>query len=310
MVGSGVARPVDLPMSVYWIEPPYRGLEPVRVLSASAGAFKRNAIVALGVDEPERDVPLLAECVRVVRAMLPWCPLALRVEAASAREILQVARVAAYLRVRCVIVGDEDVEWALRWQLTEPEYLPGDIVAWLRLLGAGSDFVTLIIERIFAGTFRRRMLGEILGEAGLGSESKVEKRFREERLPPPRAWQHLAAATFTALRVQRAPQCSLEKQALELGYSERSAVIRQLRAVFGAAPWAVRRTIGWEPWVRRWLERRMRAGYFPGLELSEKTIGGRSGPLTASGHPPYTTDMTSDVQRTRRTPRARPCGRT
>ena len=124
MVGSGVARPVDLPMSVYWIEPPYRGLEPVRVLSASAGAFKRNAIVALGVDEPERDVPLLAECVRVVRAMLPWCPLALRVEAASAREILQVARVAAYLRVRCVIVGDEDVEWRCGGSSRSPSICP------------------------------------------------------------------------------------------------------------------------------------------------------------------------------------------
>jgi len=212
---------------------------------------------------------VLADCVRVLRAVVPWHPLALvlRVGKAPADQLIEVGRAAPELRVRCVIADGAQIAAALRQQLTEPECVPGDIVAWMRSVARCSEVAAFLIERLFAGALGRRSVGEILAACGFGSERKVQMRLRDEGLPPPREWRHLAVATYAALRLQRHPKRSLEWHALALGHGERSTLIRQLRAVFAAPPRAVRQTVGWEPWVWRWLGRWRSKGYFADVEV-------------------------------------------
>ena len=269
MTGPGVSRPGALPLPAYWIGPPYMGLEPADGLRTVPGAMGRQSVLALGIVDPERDVPLLAECVPVLRSGLPWHPLVVWIGGASAGELIEVGRAAAQLRIRCMIVDGEPIAAALRQRLTEPDCVPGDVVAWLRPLVGCSEVAVFVIERLLEGALRRWSVGETLAGLGLGSERTIQSRLREEGLPPAREWRHLASATYTALRLQRYPERSLDSHALGLGHGERSTLIRQLRAVFGAAPRAVRRTVGWEPWVWRWVMRWRRMGYFPNMEWRE-----------------------------------------
>lgn len=269
MIALAVSRLRSLALPLFRIRPPYTAFEPVDDFEPAAGVAGRHSVLALGIVEPGRDVALLAECVRVLRGALPWHPLVVRVGSASARELIEVSRVAARLRIRCVIVGGEEVGAVLRQRLTEPDWVPGDLVAWLGPLVGCSQVAAFVIERLLAGALRRQGVGETLANLGLGSERRVQSWLRDEGVPPAREWLHLAAATYTALRLQRHPECSLERQAVALGHGERSTLIRQLRAVFGAAPRAVRRTVGWEPWVWRWVVRWRSAGYFPSVAWPE-----------------------------------------
>lgn len=205
----GVSRLRGLALPLYWIGPPYTAFDPVDDSEPMAGVVGRHSVLALGIEEAERDVGLLAECVRVLRASLPWHPIVVRVEGTSARELIEVGRAAAQLCIRCVIASGEEIGIVLRERLTEPDWVPEDLVAWLGPLVGWSEIAAFVIERVSAGALGRRGVGETLAGLGLGSERSVQSRLRDEGLPPAREWRHLAVATYVALRLQRQPERSL-----------------------------------------------------------------------------------------------------
>src|SRR5690606_26112345 len=124
-----------------------------------------------------------------------------------------------------------------------------------------SELSRLVTEQIFLAALHHHPLHQTLCGLGIGSAGAIRDHFRKEGLPSPRKWRRLAEAFYAVLRLRR-DAGSLLSHALELGYSDASALSHQLAGVFGAAPSVIRATIGWEWWAHAWLQRRKARGEF------------------------------------------------
>jgi AraC-like DNA-binding protein len=164
-------------------------------------------------------------------------------------------RRAGELRVRAVVYAGEPPRPRLRRLLTQPPDLPGDIEEWLplRLPGLAPGLVQLV------GTIVRRSarfaeVGALLASAD-HAERTVRTWFRRAGIPGPGKWLAVAHAVRAALRLQAEDRAPLLALAVECGYSDHSSLSRQSLRLFGVRPGVIRRTLGWEWLMDRWLRR-------------------------------------------------------
>src|SRR5690606_23868605 len=128
----------------------------------------------------------LADRVPVLRRRLPAHLIVLPIGSAPERVAVHRAHRAAELRVRGFLLSGEDVEAALRWQLTDREHLAEDFLGWLPSSGVAlSEFSRLVIERIFLAALQHQPVGETVRQLGVGSASTIRGRFWNEGLPSP-----------------------------------------------------------------------------------------------------------------------------
>lgn len=254
-----LSQAVLAPPAVFLVPPPYEQFEAVPDLSALAPEHLQDAaLLAVSVSSPEDAWGEVAELVPRLRSRFPAAPVVLRVGRAADASDAELERRAAELRVRAVIYEGEPPGPRLRRRLSQPVNLSDDLVEWLplRLPGLPPAIVELvgtIVER----SPRFAEVGALLESVGR-AERTVRTWFRRAGIPGPGKWLAAAHAVRCALRLQAEESVPLLALAVECGYSDHSSLSRQSLRLFGIRPGAIRKTLGWEWLVDRWLGRTKR----------------------------------------------------
>jgi AraC-like DNA-binding protein len=246
-----------LPFPTLLLKPPY--LRPERLPNITRLCPRQldpGTLLVVELEKPEAAWPNLQQWLPRLRAAHPGAPLVLWVPGeVGAGDLANLARRAGRLGVRAVLTRYEAIEDTLRATLTEPVRLEADIVEWFGLRGVSvSPELGFLIQQIFYHAPAQRTLADVLRVLRLPASS-VGAKFSKKTLPPPSTWLHLAHALHAVLRLQAAPADSLSKVALDLGYSDHSALSRQITRNFGLRPSEIRCTLGWEWLLERWVSR-------------------------------------------------------
>jgi AraC-like DNA-binding protein len=196
---------------------------------------------------------LLARQFAELRRCHPSVPLVLCLDGRFDADVASLIQRAALLRVRGVIVAGEPMPDALRRPLTSPADLPADVVDWLsfrvrRLSPEVAELCRAIFREAPAAPGIEALLTS-LGE----SVRTARARLRKLALPSPAHWHQVARAVHSALCLQRRQSSPVFELAMELGYSDHSALSHQLRRLFGMSASQVRGLLGWEWLLDRWL---------------------------------------------------------
>lgn len=248
--GPGLLLPVS------HLRPPYTALEGLPSLSALR-VLKPvpGSLLAMHAADAGAAWPQLREWVPQLRAAFPTVPVVLCLDGPIGAQAVQLAHRSARLHVRAVLVDGEPAAETLRDCLTRPIALAEDVEEWVTLRGLRMNsemarMVRRIVEMAPCFTEVTCLLRS-LGE----SESTVRGWFRARALPPPGHWLAASRALRAALRLQAEPGTSLMTVAVEAGYSDHSALSRQVNQLFGMRPGGIRGTLGWEWLLERWLVR-------------------------------------------------------
>jgi AraC-like DNA-binding protein len=247
------------PPAVFHLSPPYEQFEAVPDISAlDSQPLGDAAMLAVGVGAPEETWAEVAGLVPRLRAQHPAAPVVLRVGRPSEPGDADWERRAAELRVRAVVYEGERVANRLRAQLTQPIDLAGELTEWLplRMPGISAAIVDLIGDIVLrAPQFAE--VSALLASVGR-AERTIRTWFRRAGVPGPGKWLAVAHALRAARRLQSEDHPPLLALAVECGYSDHSSLSRQSLRLFGIRPGAIRRTLGWEWLVDRWLLRTIR----------------------------------------------------
>jgi AraC-like DNA-binding protein len=244
------------PSAVFQIPPPYERYEAVPDLGAlTPQDLPDAAVLAIGLDPPRHAWDEAAALVPQLRARFPGAPVALRVAPGVEAADLEWAHRAKELHVRAVLVEGEPLRTQLRRSLTNPTSVPDEIELWLPIrlpgLAPGVGQMIGLIVRLAPGFTE---VGTLLGTLG-HAERTVRTWFRRAGVPGPGKWLAAAHAAHAALRLQAEESTPLLTIAVECGYSDHSSLSRQSLRLFGVRPGVIRRTLGWEWLLDRWLRR-------------------------------------------------------
>ena len=244
------------PPALFRLAPPYDDFEAVADLAALAPRDLADAtILVLGLGSPQEAWSDVAAMVPQLRARFPAAPVVLQVPHRAGAGDLEWARRAGGLGVRAVLFEGEPPRPRLRRILTDPTDLAENVEQWLpaRVPGLPAG-VTRLIGDIVRLSRDHAEVGALLGETG-HAERTVRTWFRRAGVPGPGKWLAAAHAVRAALRMQAEDGAPLLALAVDCGYSDHSSLSRQCLRLFGVRPGAIRRTLGWEWLLDRWLGR-------------------------------------------------------
>lgn len=250
------------PLTVSIITPPYAAFgSAVDVDRIRPGDLCPGTIFGFAVRERASDLDLdgLKSGVLHIRRRHPAVPLVLRLDRALDAESAHLIQVATQLHVRGVLVDGDPVRETLCRFLTEPVDLPADVVEWFSIRWpAMPPQLADLIRKIFLHAPSRAAVQMLFSDIGESTRT-ARARCHKLALPPPSSWLQAARAVHAALCLQREQSTPLLELAMDLGYSDHSALSHQLVRLFGAPASAIRRTLGWEwlldSWLARWAER-------------------------------------------------------
>jgi AraC-like DNA-binding protein len=245
------------PSAVFQIPPPYERYEAVPDLVALMPRdLPDAALFAIDFDPPRHALSEAMGLVPQLRTRFPGVPVVLRVGTDADGGELELARRVGERYVRAVVIdGGEPLRAQLRRSLTSVTAVPDEIEQWLpiRLPGlapAVGQMIGLIV-RLAPGFTEVSALLATLGHA----ERTVRTWVRRAGVPGPGKWLAAAHAVHAALRLQAEESTPLLTIAVECGYSDHSSLSRQSLRLFGVRPGVIRRTLGWEWLLDRWLRR-------------------------------------------------------
>lgn len=249
---GGSARPAGIPFPLWCAHPPY---DRDRLLGGAVGAgLPAGAVLIIDVHPVPQDRTTIESALRAVKALAPSTPVVLRA-AADIDDLLALATMGSGLPTQGVLLRGQDLAASLRTQLTRPHDLPEQVGEWLARKGIRTaPALADLIRQIFARAPRHTEVSSLCREIG-AVESSARFRCAKKRLPPPSRWLQAARALNATLRLQAEPDRPLLPLALELGYADHSALSHQIRRTFDVRPGEVRRVLGWEWLLDRWLER-------------------------------------------------------
>ena len=239
------------PPSVFHLAPPYERFEAVPDISALVPEDLQDAsLLAVGLASPEDTWAEVAALVPQLRARFPAAPVVLRAGRRAEGGDLEWARRAG---VRAVVFEGEPPRPQLRRNLTDATSLAEDLEQWLpvRLPDLAPGVVQLACGIVRLAP-RFSEVGALLGSVGY-AERTVRTWLRRAGVPGPGKWLAAAHAVRAALRLQAEEKAPLLALAVDCGYSDHSSLSRQSLRLFGVRPGAIRRTLGWEWLVDRWL---------------------------------------------------------
>jgi AraC-like DNA-binding protein len=244
------------PPALFQLAPPYEHYDGVPDPGALTPQTLPDAsLVVIGLDQPRHGWDEAIALAPQLRARLPAAPVALRVPQGTGQDDIDRAGHAGGPHVRAVLIEGEPPRPRLRRILTDASTLPDQVEQWLpvRLPDLVPDVRQMVglIVRLSPGFAEVSVLLGTLGHA----ERTVRTWFRRAGVPGPGKWLAVAHAVRAALRLQAEESAPLLTIAVECGYSDHSSLSRQSLRLFGVRPGAIRRTLGWEWLLDRWLRR-------------------------------------------------------
>jgi AraC-like DNA-binding protein len=244
------------PPVVFQLAPPYDRFEVVPDPAALTPDDLRDAaLLAVALASPHEPSGDVAALVRELRARFPAAPVVLRLGQPADEGNGDWDRRAGELGVRAVVLDGESPRQRLRGTLTDATALPEQIEQWLRLRLPGlPPAVRGLIDEIVRLSPGFGEVGPLLASIG-HAERTARTWFRHAGAPGPGKWLAAAHAVRAALRMQAEEDAPLLTLAVECGYSDHSSLSRQSLRLFGVRPGAIRRTLGWEWLLDRWLRR-------------------------------------------------------
>lgn len=245
---SGISP--EIPYPIWCAQPPY---ERDRLLGGvPTGGIGTGTVLIMDVHPIPEDPTVVARALRSVKTMAPSAPVVLRA-AADIDDLLLLATIGSELPAQGVVLRGQNLAISLRSQLTRPHNLPEQVSAWLARKGVRTaPALADLIRQIFTRAPHHSEISSLCREIG-AVESSARFRCAKKRLPPPSRWLQAARALHASLRLQADPERALLPLALELGYADHSALSHQIRRTFGVRPGEVRRVLGWEWLLDRWL---------------------------------------------------------
>lgn len=239
-------------LGLFRISPPYTERVVLRSSAPALHELPFGSVLGLDVSATPTNWTEIESAVNALRRQCTIAPVVLQVDP-RADDLLYIAARVARLPVRAVLFGGESTSLTLRQQMTHPAGLPEDVVEWLALRGTRLTPVTAhLIRQIFTHAISYPEIVPLLRDLG-NPESSARFRCRKKRLPSPGRWLHAARALRTAFRIQAEPGRSLLALAHELGYADHSALSNQMHRIFRLRPGEIRRVLGWEWLLDRWL---------------------------------------------------------
>jgi AraC-like DNA-binding protein len=239
--------------TVFRLGPPYRAPERnPRLDGVAAAHLPVGTLLGLEVTSTAPSIDLLLESITTLRRRFPANPVILWVNPPEG-DVAAVASAVAPLPARAVLIGRELKAETLRRTLTRPIEIARDVVEWLPLAGIR---VTPVVGDLLTQIFRHARAHSDVSSLlqGVGTAASTARfRCRKKRIPAPGRWFHAARALHCALRLQAEPLRPLLPIALELGYADHSSLSHQLQRTFSVSPGQVRKTLGWEWLMLRWL---------------------------------------------------------
>ncbi len=245
------------PPALFHLSPPYDHYEAIPDLAAHVPPqdLPDATVLVLALEPPRHSWDEALAQLPQLRARYPAAPVALRVAPDTDPADLAWARTAGGLYVRAILIDGEAPGGRLRHHLTDASLLPEQVEQWLpaRLPGLTPEVGKMIgmIVRLSSGFAEVSALLSTLGHA----ERTVRTWFRRAEVPGPGKWLAAAHAVTAALRLQAEASAPLLTVAVACGYSDHSSLSRQSLRLFGVRPGVIRRTLGWEWLMDRWLTR-------------------------------------------------------
>jgi len=192
-----------------------------------------------------------------LRQRLPAAPVVLRLSDNVSASSLDVARRAGQLCVRAILTATSDIAATLRPVLTTPTDLGSDMVEWLTLMKFELPTrLSMYVADIFHEATRHHDVASLAQplDAGLRGMRAI---FHRASIPSPGKWLQLARVLSCVFLIQRDLARPMLEIAIDAGYSDLSALSRQVYRSFGLRPGLLRGTLGWEWLVLEWLQRSM-----------------------------------------------------
>jgi AraC-like DNA-binding protein len=236
--------------------PPYDSFgATVDLRAICPGNLVLGTIFGLEISGALTDADVLVRETQSIRHQWPGVPLVLRISGGLDTNALHLAQVAAQLHVHAVVIDGEPIADVMRRILTTPLDLAADVVAWLAMrLPLLPPQVADLCRVIFRYATAESTVGALLSSVGESARS-ARARFRKLALPSPSSWHQVARAIHAALTIQRVPHAPLFDLAMQLGYSDHSALSHQFVRLFGLRASQVRQLLGWEWLFESWLTR-------------------------------------------------------
>lgn len=241
---------------LYHLPPPYEQFETVEdAVSLRPARVAPGSVLAVGSADCVPHWDALRNWLPALRSRFPAMPVIVRLPAGGDPALAQCAFRAGELRVRAVLLTGEPVAETLRVALTHPTNLAGDVAEWLTIRQV---IPPPQVVRLIADIFRCAPTCNRTGE--LWTRLRMSKRtlrglFQRAGMPPPCEWLAVARALRAVLRLQAERTQSLLSIALDTGYSDHSALSRQILRLFDTRPLLVRHTVGWEWFLDRWMRK-------------------------------------------------------
>lgn len=240
------------PVSFFRLAPPYRERIGLRSPVAMASELPFGSVLGVEVSGAAGAWSEVEGAIEVARRQAVVVPVVLMIDP-EGHDLLLLASRVARLPARAVLFRGGEIPAALRQQMTQPASLPDDVVEWLAMRGTRLTPMTAhLIRQIFARAPDHSEVVPLLREMG-NPESSARFRCRKKRLPSPGRWLHVARALRAAFRIQAEPDRPLLGLAHELGYADHSALSNQMQRIFRLRPGEIRKVLGWEWLLDRWL---------------------------------------------------------
>lgn len=246
---------VVAPPAIVRVDAPYERLEPLaRFPLVGPADIKPGTIWLVVVPASPNGWPTAADWVLWLRSAYASVTIGLLLPEDAAPLVPETTSAAGAPRVRAVLRHGEPIAPTLRDRLTRPVGLGAEVTDWLGLRGLPlPPRVAAPIRALFDDG--GRTMARALEPLSL-SERTLRRYFARRGLPPPREWHAAARALRAVLCLQREPTASLLDVSFRTGYGDHSSLSRQIKRLFNLRPGEIRRTLGWEwvleRWVRGW----------------------------------------------------------
>jgi hypothetical protein len=245
-----------LPLQLKTLRPPYDRFHELPVVQLSETRNVPGAITVVAVAQPKRVAESLREWIPKIRRASYWAPLVVRLDRAATNEQLYLNSLAARLRISGVLLDGEPPSETLRMLLSEPTGFPEAFVELISLArpDAGPRTRDLVAKLVHLGGGDHRTLPDVLKSAGT-TDRTARRWLRAASLPGPRDFVRFGWLSPILLDLQRQPTRGIEPILRAYGPFEASSLAHLVERLIGVRPTEIRRTIGWEWWATRFLDR-------------------------------------------------------